>query len=99
MPIYEYRCTSCHRTFEVIQKQSEAPLECCSECSGPLEKLISRTSFHLKGGGWFTNDYGAAKASPPEKSSEKSPEKTDAKESKSSEGGDAASKSSGGGSS
>jgi putative FmdB family regulatory protein len=62
MPIYEYRCTSCHRTIEVIQKVGDAPPECCSYCSGPLEKLISRTSFHLKGGGWFNSDYGAGKA-------------------------------------
>ena len=60
MPIYEYRCTSCRHTFEVIQKLSDAPVATCAHCSGPLEKLFSRTSFHLKGGGWFNNDYGAS---------------------------------------
>jgi len=60
MPIYEYRCTTCRHTFEVIQKLSDAPVATCAQCSGKLEKLVSRTSFHLKGGGWFINDYGAS---------------------------------------
>jgi putative FmdB family regulatory protein len=58
MPIYEYRCTSCGRTLEVIQKFDDKPLKKCTECSGPLEKLISRTAFQLKGGGWFSEGYG-----------------------------------------
>ena len=57
MPIYEYRCTKCGRTFETIQKMSDAPLETCEACSGPLEKLFSRTSFHLAGGGWYKSGY------------------------------------------
>jgi putative FmdB family regulatory protein len=56
MPLYEYRCKSCGHTFEAIQKFSDRPLRKCSECSGPLEKLISRNSFQLKGGGWFSGD-------------------------------------------
>lgn len=57
MPIYEYRCTSCQRVVEAIQKMDDAPLERCESCSGPLEKLISRTAFQLKGGGWFNQGY------------------------------------------
>ncbi len=60
MPLYEYRCKSCGKTFEVIQKFSDRPLRKCSECSGQLEKLISRSSFQLKGGGWFINDYSSS---------------------------------------
>lgn len=63
MPIYEYRCTSCGKTIEAIQKFSDAPLRRCEHCDGPLEKLVSRTAFHLKGGGWFVNDYGNSKSS------------------------------------
>lgn len=58
MPIYEYRCTSCGHTLEVIQKFNEKPLKKCTECSGPLEKLISRSAFQLKGGGWYSEGYG-----------------------------------------
>lgn len=57
MPIYEYRCRSCGQTIEVIQKVDDKPLRKCAECSGAMEKLISRTSFHLKGGGWYMNNY------------------------------------------
>lgn len=65
MPLYEYRCKSCGHTFEIIQKFSDRPLKKCPECAGSLEKLISRTSFQLKGGGWFVSDYSSSKASPP----------------------------------
>ena len=58
MPIYEYRCTSCGHTLEVIQKFNDAPLTECTECAGPLEKLISRSAFMLKGGGWYSEGYG-----------------------------------------
>jgi putative FmdB family regulatory protein len=57
MPIYEYRCESCGNEFEIIQKVNARPLRKCKQCSGKLEKLISRSSFQLKGGGWFINDY------------------------------------------
>jgi putative FmdB family regulatory protein len=58
MPIYEYRCTSCGHTLEVIQKFNDAPLTKCTECGKKLEKLISRSAFQLKGGGWYSEGYG-----------------------------------------
>lgn len=58
MPIYEYRCKSCGVVREVIQKISDRPLKKCPKCSGALEKLISRSSFQLKGTGWYESDYG-----------------------------------------
>jgi putative FmdB family regulatory protein len=67
MPIYEYRCTKCGRTQEAIQKVDDKPLTKCTECSGRLEKLISRTAFHLKGGGWFSEGYGKESSSTPTK--------------------------------
>ena len=57
MPIYEYRCTKCGHLIEIIQKLSDRPLRKCSECSGRLEKLVSRASFQLKGGGWYAEGY------------------------------------------
>lgn len=58
MPIYEYRCASCGHTLEVIQKVNDKPLKKCTECAGTLEKLISRSAFQLKGGGWYNEGYG-----------------------------------------
>ena len=57
MPIYEYECTRCGRIEEVIQHFSDKPLKTCRTCSGKLHKLISRSSFHLKGTGWYVTDY------------------------------------------
>jgi len=57
MPIYEYRCEKCDAHFEVIQKFSDKPLKFCSNCKGRLTKLISQTSFQLKGSGWYVTDY------------------------------------------
>lgn len=57
MPIYEYYCQSCERTHEVIQRMNEPVLTQCTECHGKLEKLISSTSFQLKGEGWYVTDF------------------------------------------
>lgn len=57
MPIYEYICEKCGSHIEVIQKISDAPLKRCSKCRGKLEKTVSRTSFQLKGSGWYVTDY------------------------------------------
>ena len=59
MPIYEYRCPDCGHQFEAIQKMSDDPIRDCPECEGgQVKKLISQTSFILKGGGWYKDHYG-----------------------------------------
>ena len=57
MPIYEYECTKCGKMTEAIQRFSDPPLAKCSQCSGELHKLISMSTFHLKGSGWYVTDY------------------------------------------
>ena len=57
MPIYEYECTKCGKIEEILQKFSDKPLVKCKYCSGKLHKLISHSSFHLKGTGWYVTDY------------------------------------------
>jgi len=57
MPIYEYECTSCGNIEEVFQKFSDKALTKCAHCSGKLHKLISQSTFHLKGTGWYVTDY------------------------------------------
>ena len=57
MPIYEYECTECGRIVEAWQRFSDAPLKTCKHCSGRLHKLISQSTFHLKGTGWYVTDY------------------------------------------
>jgi putative FmdB family regulatory protein len=57
MPIYEYECLSCGKQCEVIQKFNDEPLNSCPDCGGAMHKLISQTSFVLKGTGWYVTDY------------------------------------------
>jgi putative FmdB family regulatory protein len=57
MPIYEYECTKCGNIEEIFQKFSDKPLTKCGLCSGKLHKLISQSTFHLKGTGWYVTDY------------------------------------------
>jgi putative FmdB family regulatory protein len=57
MPIYEYECSKCGEIEEIFQKFSDKPLVKCKRCSGKLHKLISHSSFHLKGTGWYVTDY------------------------------------------
>ncbi len=76
MPIYEYRCRRCGHTLEVIQKFSDPPRRKCPECSGRLERLVSRTAFILKGGGWYADDYTKKPKSEDKKSDSKSESKS-----------------------
>lgn len=57
MPIYEYRCTGCGHTFEVMQKFSDRPVKKCPECKGKVEKLLSAPGLLFKGTGWYVTDY------------------------------------------
>jgi putative FmdB family regulatory protein len=92
MPIYEYQCQKCG-TFEATQRITEDPLSKCPTCKGKVKKLISNTSFQLKGTGWYVTDYArkgkdASKAengsssSSSESKTETKESKTDGKESK-----------------
>ncbi|KPA12431.1 FmdB family transcriptional regulator [Candidatus Magnetomorum sp. HK-1] len=75
MPIYEYECESCGKIEEAWQKMSDAPLSTCNQCQGDLHKIVSQSSFHLKGTGWYVTDY----------SGKKQDDKTQSKESSKSE--------------
>ncbi|HUU50329.1 MAG TPA: zinc ribbon domain-containing protein [Nitrospinota bacterium] len=57
MPIYEYKCNSCGHRFEKIQSFSDSPIEKCEVCNGKVSKLLSKSTFHLKGSGWYATDY------------------------------------------
>jgi len=57
VPIYEYQCSKCSEIFEAFQKFTDAPLTKCKFCQGKVEKLISQSSFQLKGSGWYLTDY------------------------------------------
>jgi putative FmdB family regulatory protein len=79
MPVYEYECKGCGHQFEREQRISDPPLEKCPSCgASKARRLISRTSFVLKGGGWYSDLYGAAK--PAKASEEAKPDAAPAKD-------------------
>ena len=62
MPIYEYLCEKCSHEFEREQRITEDPVKTCPKCRGRrVKKLISQTSFVLKGGGWYSDLYSSKK--------------------------------------
>ena len=96
MPIYEYQCSKCG-VFEVTQRITEDPLKKCPSCRSKVQKLISSTSFQLKGTGWYVTDYGRGKDSNGDKAesnggkdSSDSGKSTESKKSEKSSSGDSA---------
>jgi putative FmdB family regulatory protein len=67
MPVYEYKCEACGRKLEVMQKFSDPLLAECPHCHGRLKKLISNTSFVLRGTGWYVTDYARGHATQAQK--------------------------------
>ncbi|PKN75769.1 MAG: FmdB family transcriptional regulator [Deltaproteobacteria bacterium HGW-Deltaproteobacteria-10] len=62
MPIYEYQCRKCGKQFEAFQSITDPELKSCKFCKGKVAKLVSMSSFSLKGAGWYATDYGGKKA-------------------------------------
>jgi len=64
MPIYEYCCQKCDHEFEVEQRITDEPIKKCPSCrSQKAKRLISKTSFVLKGGGWYNDLYSSTGSS------------------------------------
>ena len=62
MPMYRYKCTNCDHEFEKLMKlrgksSDKIPVDCpecgCSENT----PMINKTTFSLKGGGWYKDGY------------------------------------------
>lgn len=91
VPIYEYQCTKCGEVFEAFQKITDEPLTECKFCHSKVEKLISHSSFQLKGSGWYLTDYARRSSSSSvdrPKTSEGSEKATESKASTESKGTD-----------
>lgn len=92
MPIYEYECTACGKTFEVFISNHDAPVKKCQYCkSNKIKKLVSNCSFQLKGTGWYITDYARKeKSDTKKKSASKSSETSDTKASSETKGSEKA---------
>jgi putative FmdB family regulatory protein len=61
MPVYEYACTKCGHEFEAEQRITDEPIKTCPVCRArKVKRLISQTSFVLKGGGWYSDLYSSS---------------------------------------
>ena len=87
MPVYEYKCSGCDQEFEKEQRISDNPVKTCALCkSRKVKRLISQTSFVLKGGGWYSDLYSSKdKKDKAKKSTEDSSDSPDKNKSKKSE--------------
>ena len=82
MPIYEYECDKCGAHLEVLQKMGDKALTRCTKCRGRVRKVVSRSSFQLKGSGWYMTDYakpGSSKSTTETKTETKTETNTEAK--------------------
>ena len=58
MPIYEYQCSGCQHTFDLMQKMNDEPIKKCPQCQeNSVVRLISAAAFQLKGTGWYATDF------------------------------------------
>lgn len=85
MPIYEYQCEKCGEVFEVFQKVSDPAPKSHTCGSRKIKRLMSQTSFVLKGTGWYVTDYGRKDQGGKEKSRSKGRDSSSSSESKSPE--------------
>lgn len=60
MPLYQYQCPTCGRTVEKIKNINDDSNEEC-ECGSIAVKIISQSTFILKGGGWYASGYSKEK--------------------------------------
>jgi putative FmdB family regulatory protein len=58
MPLYEYCCKKCEKQKEIMQKLKDDPPICCNK---KMERILSLSSFRLKGSGWYKDGYSAKK--------------------------------------
>src|ERR1035441_5118085 len=77
MPLYDYKCHLCGKTFEVRQKFADAVLTVHENCGGEVERLISLPALQFKGTGFYITDYGRNGKSPAAGSNGKSETKSD----------------------
>ena len=59
MPIYNFKCTTCDIIYKKLMRITDDSIAECPECGSNenASKMIGRTSFILKGTGWYKTDY------------------------------------------
>ncbi|OUV53951.1 MAG: FmdB family transcriptional regulator [Actinomycetales bacterium TMED115] len=94
MPTYEYACSSCDTTHDIVQPMTDSTLTECPACGEPtLRKLFNGVGVVFKGSGFYRNDSRSSGSS--QDSPSKDSAGTSDKKSSSDSGGSSGSSSSG----
>jgi len=57
MPLYEYECTKCGKIFEDFTTLAKLDEKKKCSCGATCKRIVSATSFILKGSGWAKDGY------------------------------------------
>ena len=56
MPIFDYKCPTCHTKIEIFQKTSNEEKKECPNCSSLMKKQLGQSNFKLNGIGVYKNN-------------------------------------------
>lgn len=57
MPLYEYECSCGHSEERIVNLGDINKRYKCENCGKLLKRIVSLSSFALKGSGWYATDY------------------------------------------
>ena len=66
MPTYDYICSSCGRTTEIVHSINGGAPSACPACGavGTLRKAFNPPTIHFKGSGWAKKDRSGGRPKP-----------------------------------
>ncbi|MGH2709722.1 MAG: FmdB family zinc ribbon protein [Actinomycetota bacterium] len=82
MPTYEYRCSECGNTFEIVQRIDDETLTVCERCGGALRKVFHPAGIVFKGSGFYATDSRSKAKSGSNESKDNKAQKTESSEKK-----------------
>lgn len=58
MPIFEYKCEKCGDVVEeIVSIKDNVTTPKCKVCGIDMKRIVSLSTFHLKGKGWYKDGY------------------------------------------
>jgi len=57
MPVYDFKCRSCAKVFEVKRAHTDDTPVACPDCGSDTKRVFSSVGVHFKGSGFHNTDY------------------------------------------
>src|SRR5580692_8795548 len=73
MPLYDYKCTKCGKTYEIRHGFDETHGETCASCGGTLARVFNAAPIVFKGSGFYVTDSRKSSSAKPSKPAESEP--------------------------